>query len=81
MKQHLTGIRRYVGQLHGKRSETKVRQQLFGETQRRYILQGFGSSDYQWVPEANGYFRDSLDLCVPIPVYTPPLPTAPGESP
>ncbi len=77
----MPGIHRLQhGSLPAEEAE-KVRQQLFGETQRRYILQGFGSTDYQWVPEANGYFREFLDLCAPIPVFTPPLPTAPGDSP
>jgi hypothetical protein len=58
----------------------QVRQKLFAETQRRYILQGFGSTDYQWVPEANGYFREFLDLCVPVPVLSPPLPEPASSS-
>ena len=51
-----------------------IRKQLFAETQRRYILQGFGSTDYQWVPEADGYFRAFLGMCTPIPLSPPPPP-------
>jgi hypothetical protein len=53
-----------------------IRAQLFVETQRRYILQGFGSTDYQWVPEANGYFRAFLGMCAPVPLSRP----SPAES-
>ena len=40
--------------------------------QRRYILQGFGGTDYQWVPEADGHFRAFLGLCTPVPLSPPP---------
>ena len=76
----LPGIHRLnLGNLPPEEAE-QVRQKLFAETQRRYIVQGFGSTDYQWVPEANGYFREFLDLCVPVPVFTPPLPEPASSS-
>ena len=30
---------------------------MFAQTEKRYILQGFGGTDYQWVPESIVHFN------------------------
>jgi hypothetical protein len=58
----LPGIQR-LGQPGLAREEAdKIKAAMFAQTEKRYILQGFGGTDYQWVPEATVYFGAFADM-------------------
>ena len=42
-----------------------IKARMFAETSKRYILQGFGGTDYQWVPEAHRYFNAFIEMWAP----------------
>jgi hypothetical protein len=48
-----------------KEEADQVKNLIFAETTRRYILQGFGGTQYQWEPEARRYFDAFMGMWAP----------------
>jgi len=68
----LPGIHRLNQPVISKQEADAIKARLFAETSKRYILQGFGGTDYQWVPEARMYFDAFVRMWAPRHQQTPP---------
>jgi len=58
----LPGIQRLGQPGLAREDADKIKAAMFAQTEKRYILQGFGGTDYQWVPEATVYFGAYTDM-------------------
>jgi hypothetical protein len=56
-----------------------VKVRMFAETAKRYILQGFGGTDNQWIPESRMYFNALAGMWAPGHLQALPL-TQPGKT-
>ncbi|MBC8877295.1 MAG: hypothetical protein H8E44_48320, partial [Planctomycetes bacterium] len=68
----LPGIHRLNQPGISKQEADAIKARMFAETSKRYILQGFGGTDYQWVPEARMYFDAFVRMWAPGHQKTPP---------
>ena len=50
-----------------------IKQRMFAQTQKRYILQGFGGTDIQWTPESQAFFNALVGMWAPVHLQAIPL--------
>ncbi len=69
----LPGIYRLSQKETTREQADAIKKQMFAETHKRYILQGFGGTDIQWVPAAEAYFNAYVGMWMPVHLLPIPL--------
>lgn len=58
----LWGVRQIQRKDLTEEEKNRVKDLMYAETFKRYILQGFGGTQYQWEPESRKYFNALVDI-------------------